>query len=180
MRNQSRRYLSISVITVFAIIAGVFLAPRNLERGVRAQTTPTPTPAAASPQGGKFDQPAALAKLREQIKGHEKEPAPQVFKNIKVMTGTTAERLLAVMEFGFARSLGVDCTHCHIPDNWAAEDKPEKQITRDMSAMNTTINKELLKNIKNLKSQNPIVNCTTCHRGEVKPATNLPAPAKQG
>jgi hypothetical protein len=82
------------------------------------------------------------------------------------------------MEFGFARSLGVDCTHCHVPDKWESEEKPQKQIARDMSAMATTINKDLLKNIKNLKDQNPIVNCTTCHRGEIKPALNLPPPPK--
>jgi hypothetical protein len=36
------------------------------------------------------------------------------------------------------------------------------------------INTEQLKKIKNLKSENPGVNCTTCHRGQVKPALNLP------
>ena len=82
------------------------------------------------------------------------------------------------MEFGYARSLGVNFTHCHTPDKWESEGKPQKQIARDMSAMMGRINSELLKNIKNLKSENPIVNCTTCHRGEVKPALNLPAPAK--
>ena len=92
------------------------------------------------------------------------------------MKNTPAERLLAVMEFGFSQSLGVNCTHCHVPDKWELEDKPQKQIARDMSNMVTVINKEQLRNIKNLKSAAPIVNCTTCHRGEVKPALNLPAP----
>jgi len=180
MRTRFQKCLSSAAVAVFAIAGIIYLAPHSVEREASAQTSPTPPPppANSAPQTGAFDQKAALAKLREQIKGHEKDPATTVFKNIKVMTGTTAERLLSVMEFGFARSLGVDCTHCHIPDNWAAEDKPEKQIARDMSAMNTTINKELLKNIKNLKSPNPIVNCTTCHRGEVKPAINLPQPTK--
>lgn len=177
MRTRIQRQISFVAMIAIAGLAAFCFAPRLVERIATAQTTPAPTP---TPAPAAFDQKAALAKLREQIKGHEKDPAPQVFKNIKTMTGTTAERLLAVMEFGFARSLGVDCTHCHIADNWAAEDKPEKQITRDMSAMNTTINKELLKNIKNLKNANPIVNCTTCHRGEVTPALNLPQPAKQG
>ena len=35
------------------------------------------------------------------------------------------------------------------------------------------INSELLPKIKNLKSDHPGVNCTTCHRGAVKPALNL-------
>ena len=119
-------------------------------------------------------QAAALAKLKEQIKDRENEPATAVFKNIQTMKNSQAGRLLAVMEFGYARSLGVTCTHCHTPDKWESEDKPQKQIARDMSSMVTTINRELLKNIKNLKSEAPIVNCTTCHRGEIKPAQNLP------
>ncbi|HEX6278983.1 MAG TPA: c-type cytochrome [Pyrinomonadaceae bacterium] len=131
---------------------------------VAAQVSPTPEA---------FDQAAALAKLREQIKGRENEPATAVFKNIQTMKNTPAGRLLSVMEMGFARSLGVTCTHCHVPDKWEAEDKPQKQIARDMSAMVSTINRDLLKNVKNLKSETPIVNCTTCHRGEIKPALNL-------
>jgi hypothetical protein len=80
------------------------------------------------------------------------------------------------MEMGYARSLGVTCTHCHTPEKWEAEDKTTKQTAREMSAMVGTINGELLKNIKNLKSAAPTVNCTTCHRGQVKPALNLTPP----
>jgi len=147
-------------------IAFVVLKP-DVVRRTEAQASPTPAPAPA------FDQKAAIAKLREQIKGRENDLAPTVFKNIKTMTNTPAGRLLSVMEFGFARSLGVNCTHCHVPDKWELEDKTQKQTARDMSAMVSTINRDLLKNIKNLKSQSPIVNCTTCHRGEVKPALDL-------
>jgi hypothetical protein len=77
------------------------------------------------------------------------------------------------MQIGYSKSLGVDCTHCHVAGQWEKEDKPTKQITRDMSEMAKTINTKL-KEIKNLKNPNPVVNCTTCHRGQVKPALNLP------
>lgn len=87
-----------------------------------------------------------------------------------------AGRLLAVMEFGFARSLGVNCTHCHVADDWASESKTQKQTARDMSAMVARINGELLKEMKDLESATPTVNCTTCHRGQVTPALILPAP----
>jgi hypothetical protein len=43
-----------------------------------------------------------------------------------------------------------------------------------MSKMVATINNDLLESIPNLKGPNAIVNCTTCHRGQVKPALNLP------
>lgn len=155
------------------VIAVLFLLDSRLpERRASAQAAPTPTPAAVP-----FDQAAAIAKLKEQIKGREQEPADKVFKNLQTpfLKTSPAGRVLAVMEFGYARSLGVNCTHCHVPEKWEAEDKPQKQIAREMAAMAAGINGEMLKGIKNLKSASPTVNCTTCHRGEVKPATNLPA-----
>lgn len=169
-----KRLLKSIAILCFGCFAGLSLF-FNLplvfpERTVLAQTTPSPEPA--------FDQAAAIAKLREQIKGKEQAPAGEVFKNIQtpMLKQRPAAQLLAVMEFGYARSLGVNCTHCHVPDKWEAEDKPQKQIARDMSAMVAALNNTTLKGIKNLKSASPTVNCTTCHRGEVKPALNLPQP----
>ena len=154
------------------LTAVVILKPVAIRR-VDAQAAPTPTPAAAAP--APFDQAAAIAKLKEQIKGRENEPAPTVFKNIQTpfIKSIPAGRLLAVMEIAYSRSLGVTCTHCHIPDKWDSDDKTQKQTARDMAAMMARINGEMLKEIKNLKSATPTINCTTCHRGEVKPALNI-------
>jgi hypothetical protein len=121
-----------------------------------------------------FNQEQALAQIRAQIADKQNQPAEQVFKNIQILKGMPAGRLLRVMELGYSKSLGVDCTHCHVAGEWAKEDKPTKQITREMWAMMDAINNEQLKKIKNIKSANPGVNCTTCHRGQVKPALNLP------
>ena len=156
-------------LAVFSLIGSyAFILGSKLDGRVSAQAVPTPTPSQT------FDQAAALIKLREQIKGRETETSDKVFKNIQTLKTVPAGRLLAIMEMGYARSLGVNCTHCHTPDKWEAEDKPQKQIGRDMSAMMSRLNTELLKNVKNLKSATPTVNCTTCHRGEIKPALNLP------
>jgi Photosynthetic reaction centre cytochrome C subunit len=168
MRNSMKL---IALITALGCVAtGVFSGGVS-DRPVQAQVivTATPTPAA-------FDQAAAIAKLREQIKGRENEPASQVFKNVStpMLKDMPAARLLAVMEFGYARSLGINCTHCHVVDKWESEEKPQKQVARDMVAMVAKINGEMLKGIKNLKSPTPTVNCTTCHRGQVIPATNMP------
>ena len=172
MKTTCQRILSIGAVVIFGSMAVLlFSGDSRFETAVSARTNPTPTPAPAD-----FDQKAALAKLREQIKGKEKEPASAVFKNIETMKDRPAGQLLAVMEFGYSRSLGVTCTHCHVPDKWESEEKPQKQVARDMSAMVAKLNGDLLKNIKNLKSASPTVNCTTCHRGEIKPALNLPAP----
>ena len=121
-----------------------------------------------------FDQEAALAELRKRIAGQENKPAEEVFKNIQLLKGVPAGRLLRVMEMGYARALGVNCTHCHVAGEWEKEDRPTKQVAREMAAMVRVINDEQLKKIKNLKSTTPVVNCTTCHRGQVKPALNLP------
>jgi hypothetical protein len=170
MRQKWRRIFVALAMAVFGTAAlSMLRTDSNITSRTLAQTTVTPTPA---PQA--FDQAAAVAKLREQIKGKENEPAEKVFKNIQMMKTVPAGRLLAIMQMGYARSLGVNCTHCHTPDKWEAEDKPQKQIAREMAAMAGRINGELLKNVKNLRSASPTVNCTTCHRGEIKPALNLP------
>lgn len=169
MKNKQRIISLVVILAVGCFLTAIFTARPNFENKVQAETFVTNS-------DGDFDQAAALAKLREQIKGKEKEPAETIFKNIQSLKGVPAGRLLAIMEFGYARSLGVNCTHCHTPDKWEAEDKTKKQITREMSAMVAKINGELLKGIKNI-NEKAVVNCTTCHRGQTTPALNLPPPS---
>ena len=160
-----RASITMLVLTVAtAVITGINEIPKGV-----AQT------ANSNVQDEKpFDQAQKLADLMKQIAGKEDQPAEQVFKNIQMFKGMPAARLLRVMELGYARSLGVNCTHCHVVDQWDKDDKPTKPIAREMAKMVQTINNDLLKNIKNLKGPDPVVNCTTCHRGQTKPALNLP------
>jgi hypothetical protein len=102
-----------------------------------------------------------IAALQKQIAGKETQPSEAVFKNIKVMTGIPAG------------SLGTSCAHCHVVGQWEKEDKPTKQITRDMWNMDHAVVSDYLKKMDGLKDRNPMVNCTTCHRGQLKPALNL-------
>ncbi len=168
--KRSSRHLRYTLIAVFGFGAAALIvqAPDGSQPAI-AHTASTPAP---------FDQAAAVAKLREQIKGRENEPADKVFKNIQTpsIKSMNAGRMLAVMEIAYSRSLGVNCTHCHVPDKWETEDMPQKQVAREMAAMMARINGELLKSVKNLRSPQPTVNCTTCHRGEVKPGLNLGPP----
>lgn len=149
-----------------------------------AQTTPpsaaVPAPAEAkisapklSPEELNAERDKFVKEIRAQIAGHEKEPAETVFKDIKTLKGVPAGRVLAIMNLGYSQSLGVSCTHCHTAGEWDKSDKPQKEIAREMSRLSATINKELLPKIANLDSKQPAVNCTTCHRGEIKPALNL-------
>jgi endogenous inhibitor of DNA gyrase (YacG/DUF329 family) len=128
-------------------------------------------PAASSPTDDEL-----IAELRKQIKGKEKEPAEAVYKNIDTLKGVPAGALLAIMDYAYRGSLGVKCAYCHDPSDWASDAKSEKRIAREMSRMVHDINGKYLASIKGLKSEMPAVNCTTCHRGEEKPALDLPEP----
>ena len=161
----------IKLVMLFSLVFG-FLAVKLVKAKLRA---PSNSSQAQTNQELKaFDQEAKLAELRKKIAGQENKPAEEVFKNIQLLKGMPAARLLAVMKIGYSRSLGVDCTHCHVVDQWEKDDKPTKQIARDMAMMARAINTEYLNKIKNLKSETPVVNCTTCHRGQTIPVHDLP------
>jgi Photosynthetic reaction centre cytochrome C subunit len=114
-----------------------------------------------------------VLQILEQIKGQEDKPAGEVFKNVQQMKDIPAKRLLAIMEVGYARSLGVTCEHCHVEGRWEADEKRPKLAARDMATMVKEINDRLAK-MQNLEVQGQgRVNCTTCHRGSVKPALDL-------
>jgi hypothetical protein len=170
MKNKQKITLAIVVLGLGLFLTAFVSVRPGLERRAGAENLPVDA------ADDNFNQAAALEKLREQIKGREREPADTVFKNIQSMKGVPASRLLAIMEFGYARSLGVSCTHCHTPEDWSGEDKTKKQIAREMAAMTQNINTQLLINVKNI-GEKATVNCTTCHRGQTTPALNLPTPA---
>jgi hypothetical protein len=136
---------------------------------------PAQQEAAAPPAQAPEDKqvPPFIAAIQEKVKGKENQPAEEVFENIDILKGIPAGRVLPLMQIAFSKSLGVRCGHCHAMDNMAADLKPTKEIARDMWRMTGRINQELLKNIDNLQSEQPRINCTTCHRGQVKPALNL-------
>lgn len=175
MKQVSIRAVALLAIASVIPLGWLVSECANVEvRAVANQNSAAPPPQTEQP----FDQAQALEALRKSIAGKENEPAEKIFKNIQLLKGIPAARLLRIMELGYAKSLGVNCTHCHIPGQWEKEDKPTKQIVREMAAMMAAINNDHLKKIKNLKSPNPVINCTTCHRGQTKPALNLPEPPK--
>ena len=106
------------------------------------------------------------------IKGRENAPAESVFTNLQVLGGFPAVNLVRAMDQGWSKALGVSCTHCHVPGDWANDSKGPKSIARDMVRMGNVISTQL-RSMEGLKDRRPIVNCTTCHRGQLKPALNL-------
>jgi hypothetical protein len=119
-----------------------------------------------------FDMDALVAKVQQSIEGKEEMPAEEVFENIEILNGIPAGRVPMIMKFGFSRSLGVDCRHCHNVEKLASNENPKKQVARDMWGMVANVNKQIME-IPNLESKRPVVNCTTCHRGDKQPATNM-------
>lgn len=120
-----------------------------------------------------FDTKKAIAGLEASIKGRENAPAESVWKDIKGFTGMPAGRVLKVMEMGFSPALGVNCLHCHKADDYASDDKRPKRVAREMMAFSRAVNTQL-REVKELDSKEPAINCTTCQRGQVKPALNMP------
>lgn len=110
--------------------------------------------------------------LLRQIKGQENKPAGQVFKNVKILKDIPAGRFLRIMDIGYSRALGVGCEHCHSEDRWEADEKRQKHAAREMILLTQEINSRL-ETMEHIDTSEPQINCTTCHRGYVKPATQM-------
>ena len=117
------------------------------------------------------DRAKYIALINEKIKGKEKMMVDSVFSNLKVLGGFPAENLVFAMN-SWSRALGISCGHCHNTNNFASDEKDKKAIARQMVEMGNMIS-GILKTIKGI-SERPIVNCITCHRGELKPAFRMP------
>jgi hypothetical protein len=63
----------------------------------------------------------------------------------------------------WSKALGVECTHCHIQDQWADASKPTFEFAQRMSAMLAALNAGPLKDVGE-------ISCWTCHRGRSIPA----------
>jgi hypothetical protein len=112
---------------------------------------------------------SGAAMVLRSIAGRENQPAESVFKNIKVLKGVPAGRLVNIMNMGFGRSLGVSCGFCHVPGKWDLDDKQEKKTARIMIEMVGTINRDYIAKLPNDSSPPPAVTCFTCHRGMPRP-----------
>ncbi|MFL5558927.1 MAG: c-type cytochrome [Gemmatimonadaceae bacterium] len=123
---------------------------------------------------------SAAAMILRSIAGRENQPAESVFKNIKILKGIPAGRLVNIMNMGFGRSLGVGCGFCHVPGKWDLDDKEEKNTARLMFAMVQTINRDYISKVPvDSGGPRPVVNCFTCHRGNPRPMGQQPPPGNR-
>jgi len=101
---------------------------------------------------------------------------PEKPQNLQVLPKDwPGERLRAPMT-GFARALGVRCSHCHVgePDaplssyDFASDDNPNKERAREMLRMLGSINDHLDK-IEASGAEPVNMWCHTCHAGRPRP-----------
>jgi len=106
-----------------------------------------------------------------EMKTKQVETAGQKFKNIKVLNDMPADQMGKVMNL-MSASLGVNCNFCHVENDFAKDDKEEKQTARQMITMTLALNKNYFDN-------RPEISCNTCHNGKTHPqnAPNLNAVA---
>jgi len=104
-------------------------------------------------------------------------PAKFNERNLKVLPkDITNADLDSIME-GYARQLNVSCDFCHAESkttkndlDFASDDKPEKEITRQMMKMTETINKDFFGyTIVYKAGEEMAVSCYTCHDGFARP-----------
>ena len=89
------------------------------------------------------------------------QPAEKQFRNIQILKGIPASQLTVTMA-GFARALGVTCSHCHVSGQFELDTLPGKQAARKMLTMTNQMNAE------NSSAAAPVT-CWTCHRGALTP-----------
>jgi hypothetical protein len=113
-----------------------------------------------------------VRQLSDQLSGRRQQPSGLVFKNIKLawFKEVPAEQLLNIMNGGYAKALGVRCTFCHVAEDFASDEKRQKQAAREMAAMHWDLNRQLgaMRHLEGAP-QDRFINCATCHRGQRDP-----------
>ena len=89
-------------------------------------------------------------------------------KNLKIIKDEDVRPMMGA----FVRSLGVQCTYCHVQSNFASDENPKKETARMMITMAHDLNTKF-------PDGKTHVTCYTCHRGKSIPETDPPAPVQQ-
>jgi len=98
-------------------------------------------------------------------------------RNLKVLPKDISNTDLDSVMETYAKQLNVGCDFCHAEGkinkndlDFASDDKPEKEITRQMMRMTATINKDFFGYTIIYKAgEEMAVSCYTCHDGFARP-----------
>ena len=103
-------------------------------------------------------------------------PVPEIVTspNVKVLTGLYAQQFQEEMNL-MVQGLGVSCNTCHVRNNWASEDKPEKLKARQMLEMTKALNEKYFPDYRPKEGESVLgrVTCYTCHKGETTPKNTV-------
>jgi len=99
--------------------------------------------------------------------------------NLKVIPKSISMENLEILMTRYSREVGAQCNYCHVIEksglrvtrmDFAADEKPEKKIAREMMKMMNKINQKYfgVKNTYDVLLKLP-VSCKTCHRGLTRP-----------
>jgi hypothetical protein len=104
---------------------------------------------------------------------------PRTFTNLQVLPKDISPADLVMTMRNMAGAIGGRCTTCHVgPDNlqgmdFATDERPSKQIARDMLRMVRTINASFMDKLPPAAVPRQEVTCLTCHRRSPKPPQPL-------
>ena len=104
-------------------------------------------------------------------------PAELSERNLKVLPKDIGDADLDSVMENYSRALNVGCDFCHaskkndpLSVDYASDDKPEKEITRQMMRMTAVINKDFFDySIVYKANETMAVSCMTCHDGYARP-----------
>jgi hypothetical protein len=92
-------------------------------------------------------------------------------KNLKLIDPKSDLRF--VMQT-FSAALGVECSYCHVQGDFTADTNPKKEVARKMIAIVRLIDTSFPSSTGVFPEGFHEVDCSTCHRGSVKPETKAP------
>lgn len=103
--------------------------------------------------------------------------SPTMERNLKILPKDISDADLDSIMNSYGKALNVNCDFCHADSktnpqdlDYASDDKPEKEITRQMMRMTATINKDYFDYTIVYKANELMaVSCITCHDGFPRP-----------
>jgi len=103
---------------------------------------------------------------------YAQQQAPRAPQNLQVLPKDISRQELIQTMFIFNQALGVQCDHCHVPREFAKDDKPQKNVARAMIRMVHDLKENADKFLPDGRASK--VACWTCHRGSA--TIELPKP----
>ena len=103
----------------------------------------------------------SVSVVAQQPAGRGAGPAP-AYKNLKLLAANSD---VPFIMRSFNEALGVQCTYCHLEEDFAAEGNPKKDMARKMIGMGRVIDTSFPSGNGVFPDGYHEVDCLTCHRG---------------